>query len=81
MWLVFYTVLWILVIALVFSFIAIDFKNAFDEDDSTPTYSSFIRKWKHRSVTNTTLLWTGLVIALINPAAIYLTLHLGFEVI
>jgi len=81
MWLLFYTLLWAFVITAVIVFIVIDFKNAFDEDDTTPTYSSYIRKWKHRCVTNTVLLWTGLVIALINPASIYLTLHLGFEVI
>jgi len=81
MWLLFYTFIWLVAITSVVVFAIVDFKNAFDKDPTTPTYSSYIRKWKHRCITNTVILWTALGILLLNPASIYLTLHLGFEVI
>jgi len=59
--------------------IGVDFRNAFDKDPTTTTYTDYILKWKHRALPNRAYLWILLGLAWV--AVSYLTTHLGFELI
>jgi hypothetical protein len=78
-WLAFYETLSSLIALLLIILIGTDTRNAFDDDPTTTTWSSYILKWKHRSLPNRAYLWIALGLAWV--AVSYLTTHLGFELI
>jgi hypothetical protein len=55
-WLALFVTLWALITALVVVFVIIDYRNAFDNDPDTPTFSGFIKRWRRARWYRTPLL-------------------------
>jgi len=78
-WLSFFVLLWIGILSGVAVFVAVDARNAFDDDPTTRTLSGYIKAWRRARAYRTALL--GACVCSLVLVPVYLFLHLVLEMI
>lgn len=76
-WLSFFAMLWGTIAALVLLFVAVDARNAYDQDPGTRTLSGYIRAWRRRGRGRAAVL--GAAVISLTAAPIYLFGHLVLD--
>lgn len=73
-WLLIFTSLWGVILALVGAFIALDVRNWLDNDPNTPTFSDFIEDWMDRGASRPAAVVLALIAMLAIPVFLFLDL-------